>query len=184
MLLLAGFSAFAQQAVTVTYTYSGLPLPIFIDSAEVISIAQITVPRALKMTKMTTQVQIQYPNSGDLNVYLYSPQGTQTKLLECNCSVANVDTTFDDAAPSKWSDFCPTEAGRGPFRGIEPLSNFNSDGSSFGIWRLAVEHNGSDSRTGLLTNFSLTVAGGYIERHGRCPGSVHGEHGRSGPARP
>ena len=159
MILMAGFSAFAQQAVTVTYTYSGLPLPILIDSADVISIAQITVPRALKMTKVTTQIQIQYPNTNDLNVYLYSPEGTRTKLLERNCNVANVDTTFDDAAPTKWGDFCPTEAGRGPYRGNEPLSNFNSDGSSFGVWRLAVENTGSDSRTGWLSGFSLTIAG-------------------------
>jgi uncharacterized protein (TIGR03437 family) len=159
MILLVGFSAFAQQAVTVTYTYSGLPLPIFVDSADVISIAQITIPRALKMTKVTTQVQIQYPNSNDLNVFLYSPEGTRTKLLERNCNVANVDTTFDDAAPSRWSDVCPTQAGQGPFRANEPLSNFNSDGSSFGVWRLAVENNGSDSRTGWLTFFSLTIAG-------------------------
>ena len=40
------------------------------------------------------------------------------------------------------------EAGRGPFRPDQPLSNFNGDDSSFGVWRLAVENNASNSRSG------------------------------------
>lgn len=158
MMLLAGWTAFAQQA-TVTYAYNGLPLLIPVDSADVITVATITVPRALKMTKVTAQIQIQYPNIGDLNVFLFSPQGTRTRLLEHNCSTANVDTTFDDAATQLYRDFCPAEAGRGPFRGNEPLSNFNNDDSSFGIWRLAVENNSSDSRSGWITGASLTITG-------------------------
>ena len=155
----ASMAAWAQQAVTVTYTYSGLPLPIFTDSADVISVAEIVIPRAIRMTKVTAQVNLQYPNTGDLRVYLYSPQGTRTILMEHNCSIANVDTTFDDAAPTAWKDFCPTEAGRGPFRGDQPLSNFNSDTSSFGIWRLAVDNDVSNSRSGWINSFSLTIAG-------------------------
>jgi len=158
MILVAGSTAFAQQS-TVTYAYNGLPLAILPDSADVITVATIVVPSALKMTKVTAQVQIQYPNTGDLNVYLFSPQGTRTKLLEHTCSIANVDTTFDDAAPSAWADFCPTEAGRGPFKAIEPLANFNSNDSSFGLWTLAVENNSSDSRSGWITGVSLTITG-------------------------
>jgi uncharacterized protein (TIGR03437 family) len=71
----------------------------------------------------------------------------------------NVDTTFDDAAPSKYADFCPAEAGRGPFRANEPLSNFNSADSSIGTWRLAVENNGSDSRVGWLRSYTLQITG-------------------------
>lgn len=157
--LMAGFSAFAQQSATVTYSYNGLPLPILTDSADVITVAEITVPRALKMSKVTAQIQIQYPNTGDLNVYLFSPMGTRVRLLEHNCSIANIDTTFDDASTQRWSSFCPSEAGRGPFQGNEPLANVNSDDSSFGIWRLAVENNSSDSRSGWITSFSLTITG-------------------------
>src|SRR4051812_21127064 len=138
--------AVSQQSVTATYSYNGLPLSILPDGADVITLATITFPRALKTTKVTAQVQLQYPNSGDLKVYLFSPEGTRTILLEHDCNVANVDTTFDDSAPSAWRDFCPTEAGRGPFRSDQPLSNFNSDGSSFGVWTLAVENDQSDSR--------------------------------------
>ena len=159
MILAASFTALAQTTATVTYAYNGLALPILTDSADVITVANITVPRALKMTKVTAQIQIQYPNTGDLNVYLFSPQGTRTRLLEHNCSIANIDTTFDDAAPQIWRDFCPTEAGRGPFRGNEPLSNFNNDDTSFGVWRLAVENNVSNDRSGWITGVSLTITG-------------------------
>lgn len=159
IILMAGCSAFAQQSVTATYAFNGLPLPILRDSADVITLAEIVVPRALKMTKVTAQIQIQYPNTGDLNVYLFSPQGTRTRLLEHNCSVANIDTTFDDAAAQRWGEFCPSEAGRGPFRGLEPLSNFNNDDTSYGIWRLAVENNTNDSRSGWINFVSLTIVG-------------------------
>jgi uncharacterized protein (TIGR03437 family) len=159
IILMAGCSVFAQQTVTATYTYNGLPLPILVDSADVITVATIAVPRAIKMTKVTAQIQIQYPNTNDLNVYLYSPVGTRVKVAERNCNVANIDTTFDDGATQRWSEACPTAAGGGPFRGNEPMSNFNNDNTSFGIWRLAVENNGSDSRTGWITFASLTITG-------------------------
>ena len=89
---------------TGTYTYTGLPLPIFTDAANLITVAYIVVPNALAMSKVTAQVQIQYPNSADLNVYLFSPNGTRTILLQHDCNVQNVDTTFDDSASSLWND--------------------------------------------------------------------------------
>ena len=111
------------------------------------------------MSKVTAQVQIQYPNSADLKVYLFSPNGTRTILLEHDCNVQNVDTTFDDLLIGQFSrkDFCPVEAGRGPFPArIFTLANFNGH-SSFGTWSLAVENDESDSRSGWITGFSLTI---------------------------
>ncbi|MCX6630054.1 MAG: hypothetical protein NTW28_20750 [Candidatus Solibacter sp.] len=70
-----------------------------------------------------------------------------------------MDTTFDDAATTTFADFCPAEAGRGPFKGNEPLSNFNSADSSIGTWRLMVQNNGSNSRTGWLRGFTLNITG-------------------------
>jgi len=150
---------YAQQQETVTYTYNGLPLFIARDSADVISIANISVPRALTITSVTAKLQIDYPNSGDLKVYLFSPTGVRTILLEHSCSVAGIDTTFDDSAPQLWKDFCPTELGRAPFRANEPLSNFRAEPSSLGTWRLSLENDSSDSRSGYLTGFSLTITG-------------------------
>ncbi|MCX6630183.1 MAG: proprotein convertase P-domain-containing protein [Candidatus Solibacter sp.] len=160
-LLLWVTSATAQTTpVTVAYSYTGFPVYIPIQNANVFSFATVTVPDALKVTKVTAKVLVEYPAVGDLNLYLYSPDGTRVKLLERNCSaLANVDTTFDDAAQSSYSDFCPAEAGRGPFKGNEPLSNFNSADSSIGNWRLMVQNNGSNSRTGWLRGFTLTITG-------------------------
>jgi uncharacterized protein (TIGR03437 family) len=149
--------AFAQTQ-TFTYTYSGLPLPIYPDDWNVIAIGSIDVNRSIVISKVTVSVQVQFNGVGDLNLYFYSPIGTRTKLLERNCgSLQNIDTTFDDGAQTKFSDFCPAQAGQGPFRGNEPLANSNGQ-NAFGRWRLAVENNGSGN-TGTLTGYSITITG-------------------------
>ena len=157
--MLFSAAAGATTPLTVTYSYSGLPLPIFTSSANLITIAGITVPRALVITHVSVQVQIQYPNSADLKVYLFSPLGTRTILLEHDCNIANIDTTFDDGAPTLWKDSCSVEAGRGPFRSDQPLSNSYSDNSAFGLWTLAVTNDQSQSRSGWITQFSITITG-------------------------
>jgi uncharacterized protein (TIGR03437 family) len=158
--------------LTVTYTYSGDPLPLPVDSADVAVLMKISVPRSLTITKVTASVQVNYPAVGDLNVYMFSPAGTRTKLLERNCgSLVNIDSSFDDAAQSKYADFCPAEAGKGPFRGNEPLSNFNGE-NSLGTWTLAVENNGSDSRYGAVVGFSVTVTGTAQTRAAIAPEGI------------
>jgi len=147
------------QAQTFTYTYSGLPIPVYPDDWDIISVATIFVPRAISITKVTASLQVQYSGVGDLNVYMYSAAGTRIKLLERNCgSLQNIDTTFDDAATTRYGDTCPPEAGRGPFRGNEPLSNANGQ-IAYGYWRIAVENNGSDDKTGTLSSFSISITG-------------------------
>src|SRR3954451_11573991 len=149
------------QSQTFTYNYTGLSVPVYPDEANVISVATIFVPRSIIISNLTVSVQVQFSGVGNLNVYLYSPILTRVKLLERNCSnLQNIDTTFDDAAPSRYSDACPTQAGQGPFRGNEPLSNvFNQN--AFGSWRLAVENNGNNN-TGLVTGFSVTFTGNSV----------------------
>lgn len=155
--LILTVSAFGQTQ-TFTYTYGGLPLPVYPDDWNVVSVAGIFVPKSIQISKVTAAVQVQHSGVGDLNVFLWSAAGTRTKLLERNCGgLVNIDTTFDDSAPSRYSDFCPAEAGRGPFRGNEPLGNSNGQ-NAFGYWRLGVENNGSGN-TGLLTGFSITITG-------------------------
>lgn len=157
---LLGAAALGQaQTDTFTYSYTGQPLQIFPTNTGIITIAQIPVPKGVQITKVTAKVQIEYPAVGDLNVYLFSAQNTRTKLLERNCgSLVNVDTTFDDAATQKYSDFCPAEAGRGPFQGNEPLANSNGQ-ASLGYWQLAVQNNGGNNNIGWVTAFSLTITG-------------------------
>jgi uncharacterized protein (TIGR03437 family) len=148
------------QTQTFTASYNGLPVFIATDGADIVSYANIVVPQALKVTNLTVRLQIEYPNVADLEVYLFSPLGTRVVLLDNNCSnLVNVDTTFDDAAPQYYKDFCPAEAGRGPFRANEPLSNVYGDSSSFGTWRIFIENNSSDSRSGWFTAASLNITG-------------------------
>jgi uncharacterized protein (TIGR03437 family) len=159
VLVLSGLAGTAWAQDTVTVTYNGYPIPIMPDYWDTISVATITVPKALKMTKVTAKVNITYPQIGDLNIFLYSPDGTRTKLLEHNCGDKRIiDATFDDAASSSYSDACPAD-GRGSYRANEPLSNFNSADSSIGVWVLAVENNSSDSRAGYLNDVTLTITG-------------------------
>jgi uncharacterized protein (TIGR03437 family) len=160
ILTLLAFAPFAfAQTQTFTYTYSGLPFPVYPDDWNVVSVVRILVPRSITVTKVTASVQVQYNGVTDLNVYLYSANGTRSKLLERNCgSLTNIDTTFDDSAASKFSDACPQPGTGTSFRGNEPLSNSNNE-NAYGYWRLAVENNGNSNKTGLVTGFSLTITG-------------------------
>jgi len=159
LLALAFFAPLAfGQTQTFTYSYSGLPLAVYPDDWNTVTGLSVLVPKSISITKVTASVTVQYSGVGDLNVYLWSAAGTRTKLLERNCGgLQNIDTTFDDSAPNTYNEFCPAEAGRGPFRGNEPLANSARE-NAFGYWRLGVENNGS-SKTGLVTGFSITITG-------------------------
>jgi uncharacterized protein (TIGR03437 family) len=124
----------------------------------VVSIVEISVPRALEISKVTAGVQVQFSRVGDLKLDIYSPEGDEVRLLGEDCGeLQNIDTTFDDDAMSGYSDFCPVEPGRGPFRPRGELSDYD-DENSFGVWRLAVRNDRS-SRSGWITGFSVTITG-------------------------
>jgi uncharacterized protein (TIGR03437 family) len=148
--------AFAQE--TFTYTYDGLPLPIFPNGSNVWSIANIFVPRSIQVSSVTVYAQVQYSGVGDLNLYFWSANGTRTKLLERNCgNLQNIDTTFDDSASAMFNSVCPQPGAGGPYRGNQPLANSKNE-NAFGFWSLGVENNGSGN-TGLLTGFAITING-------------------------
>ena len=159
LLALAAFTPLAfAQVQSFTYTYGGLAIPIYPNDWNTISVVRIPVSRSISVSHVSVTVQVQYSGVGDLNMYLYSAYGTRTKLLERNCgNLVNIDTSFDDNAPSKYADYCPVTAGQGPFRGNEPLSNSSGE-NAYGYWRLAIENNGS-TNTGLVTGFSITITG-------------------------
>jgi uncharacterized protein (TIGR03437 family) len=158
-----GCLAVAQVAVpTVTYSYNGPPINITYTTGSAATFASIQVPYAVTITKVTVTVNISYPAVSDLNLYLFGPDGTRTKLLERNCSgtpnATLVNTTFDDSASSTYNSFCPAEAGRGPFKSNEPLSNYNNK-SAAGTWTLAVQNNVTTSNSGVLSGFNVTISG-------------------------
>ncbi|MEO8129742.1 MAG: proprotein convertase P-domain-containing protein [Bryobacteraceae bacterium] len=161
-IFVAAASAAIAQTQTGTYSYTGSPLTIYPSSANFSTVAQIAVPTGLAVSNVTAQVNIQYPNVSDLIVYLYSAQNTRTILLQNNCgSLANVNTTFDDAAQTSYSTFCPQEAGRGPFRANEPLANSKGEFAA-GYWTLVVQNTKSNSNTGLLLGFTVNITGTLV----------------------
>jgi uncharacterized protein (TIGR03437 family) len=159
-LLLVLSAALCAQS-SYTYTYNGAPLFIFTDAANLVTIASIPVNQAFSVQKVTINVNVAYNPVGDINLFAYAPDGTRTKLVERNCGsqATLVNITFDDSAGSKYSDACPAQSG-GSFRGNEPLSNFNGK-NSYGVWRLAVENNGSQN-IGWLNGWSITFSADTI----------------------
>lgn len=151
--------AFAQSQ-TVSFSYSGLPLPILRDDANVATVASIFVPRALTVQSVRVTVDIDYPRPGDLNVFFFSPLDTRTKLLERNCGESGTlrNIMFDDFAPRRYADACPAPGSGGSYRGNEPLANSQGQ-NAFGIWTLAVENNGSNDFVGRVVGFTITITG-------------------------
>lgn len=163
-------AAYAQT--TATYTYTGNAVAIPVDSADVAAVAEIFVPRAIQVSSVTARVVIDYPAIGDLEIALFSPRGTRTVLLDNDCgALVNVNTTFEDTAPTGYKDFCPVEAGRGPFRPDQPLANSRGELSA-GYWTLSVLNTQSDARTGSIRDFSITITGTAITQPTFTNGSV------------
>src|SRR3954468_10624447 len=99
VILLAFVPLAFTQTQSFTYTYTGLPLPVYPDDWNTVGVIRIFVGRSIQISKVTASVQVQFSGVGDLNVYMWSPTGTRTKLLERNCGdLLNIDTTFDDSA--------------------------------------------------------------------------------------
>jgi uncharacterized protein (TIGR03437 family) len=147
-----------SQSQTFTYSYSGLPLPIYPDDWNTVTVISLMVPRSLAISRVTASVTAQYSGVGDINLFLFSAAGTRSKLLERNCGgLQNINATFDDSAPTNFRDTCPSAATQGSYRGNEPLSNSVNE-NAFGLWRIAIENNGSD-RTGTISGFSVTITG-------------------------
>ena len=128
------------QAQTFTYTYSGLPIPIYPDDWDTVGVATIFVPRAVAITKVTATVQVQFSGVGDLNVYMFSAAGTRIRLLERNCpGLQNIDTTFDDAGPSRFADTCPQKrvgAHSGATSPSRTLTGRSRMATGVSLWRI------------------------------------------------
>ena len=155
-------ATWANAQTTNTYSYSGSPIGIPTSNTGVSAVAQIYVPDNVTISSVTAQIQITYPNVADLQVYLFSAEGTRTILLQNNCSnLANINTTFSDSASTMFSSFCPVEAGRGPFKGNQPLANSQNQDAA-GYWDLVVTNTNSSTNTGTIQAFSLTITGTAI----------------------
>lgn len=159
LLILAAVAPLAfGQSQTQTFSYGGLPVPIPASNNNVYAAIRILATKSLVIQSVTITMDVTYPNVSDLNVFLFSPQGTRTKLLEHNCNnLANIDTTFDDTATTMFNTYCPATPGQAPFKGNEPLANSRGE-NSLGYWLLAVQNNVSQN-TGFVNSVSISVTG-------------------------
>ena len=161
LLITGAFASIHGQtgSQTVTFSYDGPPVSIPPDSADTAAVAEIFVPTALRIESVRVQLIVSYPAIGDLEIYLVSPEGDRIDFLDNDCGgLMNVNTTFDDAAPTEFDDFCPAEAGRGPFRPQEPLSNLRGELST-GYWNLFVVNTEDDDRAGSIRAVTLSITG-------------------------
>jgi subtilisin-like proprotein convertase family protein len=101
-------------------------------------------------------IQITYPNTGDLDIFLVSPAGRVTLLAQGLCpGRANYNLNFDDQAAVSYNAIpCPTAAG-GTYRPLAGLSRYNGEQAS-GNWTLRVVDN-TGQRNGSVVSWSLEV---------------------------
>jgi len=163
LLMMGCCIAFAQVLVPArNYSYNGPPQNISYTTGSAATFISIPVSSPVAITKVTVTVNISYPLVSDLNLYLFGPDGTRTKLLERNCSgtpsATLVDITFDDSASTPYNSFCPAEAGRGPWEGNEPLSNYFHKEAA-GTWTLAIQNNVTTANSGVFNGVTLSIAG-------------------------
>ena len=83
--LIVGLLAFVplafSQSQTFTYTYSGLPLPVYPDDWNTVAVTSMFVGRSIQISKVTASVQVQYSGVGDLNVYMYVSRRNSHEII-------------------------------------------------------------------------------------------------------
>ncbi|WP_231372692.1 thrombospondin type 3 repeat-containing protein [Aureivirga sp. CE67] len=138
--------------------------------------SDITINEDVKITDVNVAIDIIHTYTGDLDIYLESPDGTTIDLTSDNGGSGDnfSNTVFDDTAENLITE------GSAPFSGSykpeEPLSTFNNL-NSLGTWRLKVRDDaGAD--TGYLNSWTLYICGvsltdidedGIIDFEDNCP---------------
>src|SRR5215467_9589806 len=165
LLLTMGCCIALAQVVVIparNFSYNGPPQNISYTTGSAATFISIPVASPVSIAKVTVTVDISYPRVSDLNLYLFSPDGTRTKLLEHNCSGTSnatlLNITFDDSAPTPYNSFCPAEAGRGPFAPNQPLLNYVRTVAT-GTWTLAIQNNVTPANSGVFNGVTLSIAG-------------------------
>ncbi len=119
-------------------------------------VSKLAIGQNLTISHIAVQLNIQYPQDGDLEVTLQAPDGTQIVLAQwMGGSTANFpNTTFDDNA----SQSIAFAAGpyTGSYQPLTALSYLNGKNTQ-GTWTLWVQNRGTS--TGTLTNWMLKVKG-------------------------
>ena len=131
-------------------------LPVAISSSNIVE-AIINVPACNVVQDVNVKnLQITYPNTGDIDIFLVSPSGRTTLLAQGLCpGRANLNLNFDDQASTPYGAIpCPTAAG-GTYQSLAALSRFNGE-SAAGNWKLRIIDN-TTARNGSLVSWSLEL---------------------------
>jgi subtilisin family serine protease/subtilisin-like proprotein convertase family protein len=116
----------------------------------------IVIDQDLTIDRVTVQVNIAFPATEHLTLYLVAPDGTVLRLAANQGPGANYTATFfDDLAPRSIA------LGQAPFSGaFQPLAPLSSlaGKNARGLWQLYVQSS-SANLTGTLLDWELTIHG-------------------------
>ena len=102
-------------------------------------ITQVVMPVAAPnglIIDLNVAINITHPRISDLSISLTSPSGKTISLTgDLTAAGANMNTTFDDSAPTGIGSGTPPYTGI--FRPSQPLTTFESDDPD-GVWRLLI----------------------------------------------
>jgi subtilisin family serine protease/subtilisin-like proprotein convertase family protein len=136
-----------------SFTFS-LAQPMAIPNNSLYNVALLPMTQDMTIGQVTVQMNITYPDTGDLYIHLQAPDGTDILLFrQRGGAYPNLQNTlFSDSAPK------PIGWGFSPFAGSwrpeVPLSYLNGK-STVGTWKLWVENHGGRG-SGMLNSWSLT----------------------------
>jgi serine protease len=139
-------------------------VPKHIDSLEFLfglpTISTLTIGQNVAISDVNLQLEIYYPNTEELKIYLQSPAGTRVTLVNEFDTFGDYffSTRFDDEATIPIGSGSPPYSGS--YRPIQSLSAFDGQGAA-GTWRLVVEAHLGDflAGEGDLFAWSLEIEG-------------------------
>lgn len=151
----ASVSCLSQAAIN-------LPLTLPANSATQINSPMIVTGCDIVEDVNVRNLVINYPNSGDLDIYLVSPSGRTSLLAMGLCpGNGNLNLNFDDQAATPYASIpCPTAAG-GTYQPLGSLARFNGQAANggpggTGTWVLRIVDN-TNVRGGSLVSWTLDI---------------------------
>lgn len=160
---LSGVFSFTTASVScILQPAINLPLTLSATTATTINSPMIISGCDIVEDVNVRNLVINYPNSGDLDIYLVSPQGRTSLLAQGLCpGNGNLNLNFDDQATTTYANIpCPTAAG-GTYQTLGGLSRFNGFPANggpggTGTWILRIQDN-TAARGGALVSWTLDI---------------------------
>jgi subtilisin-like proprotein convertase family protein len=137
---------------TTCNTYSDSPNIPITDNSSSFDETTITIPENVTISDVNISVDITHNWLGDLLITLLSPDGTEFKLIDRDCSsFENLEVTFDDSGTTKTCN-SPTTSLILPEESLAALNGKLSTGQ----WTIRINDNEAED-TGTLNNWSIQI---------------------------